>query len=141
PGVVEVEVAASEGRYQGQTVGHLAAESHAAMRRGLQALAAKWRPKDCVVEIEQAMSAGPDLAPETKAVLSRADFVLDAVYTTPVQTHCSLETHGTVVDHKGESAIAYVSTQGTFASTDGLDEPMGLPRSRYEVVCEYIGGG
>ncbi len=140
-GVVEVEVTGKAGSYQGQTVGHVVAESPEAMRRGLRALNVKWRSRPSRTEIEHAMKPAPAPTPQTKTVLHRAAKVVEAVYTTPVQTHSSLETHGCVIDHKGDSAIAYVSTQGTFAARDGLDEPLGLARSKYEVVCEHIGGG
>ncbi len=141
PGVIEVEITGKDGRYQGHTVGHMLADSRAALRRGMRALAAKWRALPCKTEIEHAMKPGPEASPQTKTVLHRAAKVVEAIYTTPVQTHCSLETHGCVIDHRGDSATAYVSTQGTFAARDGLDDPMGLARSKYEVICEYIGGG
>ena len=81
------------------------------------------------------------LAPNQLGPRDAADHVLEAVYSTQVQTHCALETHGAVVDHRGDSATVYSSTQGTFAARDGLDEALGLKRGDYEVVCEYVGGG
>ncbi|MFN7020966.1 MAG: xanthine dehydrogenase family protein molybdopterin-binding subunit [Phycisphaerales bacterium] len=73
--------------------------------------------------------------------ISRADVVHEAVYTTPVQTHSSLETHGGVVDHRGDSATVYASTQGTSSARDGLGGPLGLGQGDFELVCEYVGGG
>ena len=43
PGVVEVEITGDAGRYHGQPVGHLLAESRLAMKRGLRALDPKWQ--------------------------------------------------------------------------------------------------
>ncbi len=78
---------------------------------------------------------------EARRLLGGAERKLEAVYSRPVQTHACLETHGASVDHRGDSATVYASTQGTFAAREGLDGPLGLKQSQYEVVCEYIGGG
>jgi xanthine dehydrogenase YagR molybdenum-binding subunit len=141
PGVVEAEVNGKDAQYHGHTVGHVAAESPLALARGLIALAAKWKKRDCKTRITDEPLSMPELNEKAAAALASADHVLEAEYTTQVQTHSSLETHGAVIDHRGDSATCYVSTQGTFAATDGLGEAIGLPRARYEVVCEYVGGG
>jgi xanthine dehydrogenase YagR molybdenum-binding subunit len=141
PGVLEVEIRSREGKYHGHPVGHLAAESLPAMRRGLRALDARWKRGPVKTRITDDIGDAPAPSSETQALLDRADHVLEAVYTTPVQTHSCLETHGTSIDYDGDHAIAYVTTQGTFSARDGLSDALGLPESRYEVVCEYIGGG
>ncbi len=140
-GVVEVEVTGKEGKYHGQRVGHIAAESPAALQRALRALACKWKRRS--VQTLIAESLGDIAAPseDTTKLLAQCDHVLDAVYSTVVQTHSSLETHGACVDHRGDEATVYSSTQGTFAARDGLDDAIGLPRSKFRVVCEYVGGG
>lgn len=141
PGVVEVEIDGKEGRYHGHTVGHVVAESPAAMARGLRALNARWKRDSVRTRITDETLGESAPNEETAALLAKADHVLEAEYSTEVQTHASLETHGAVIDHKGDSATCYVSTQGTFAATDGLGDAIGLPRSQFEVVCEYVGGG
>lgn len=141
-GVVEVEVSGKGGTYHGATVGHVAGDSPAAVERGLRALAVKWKRQPVKVGIEDAgAELRPELEKDAAAVVDGAEKKLEAVYTTQVQTHCCLETHGGCVDHRGDSAVAYMSTQGTFSARDGLDEAIGLKRSQYEVVCEYVGGG
>jgi xanthine dehydrogenase YagR molybdenum-binding subunit len=141
PGVVAVDITNGNGQYHGHTVGHLVAESLLAMRRGLRALRPRWKQGPVKTRIADGTGDPPAPSSETQALLDRADHVLEAVYTTPVQTHSCMETHGGVIDHRGDRAVAYVSTQGTFAARDGLGEALGLPESRYEVICEYIGGG
>jgi xanthine dehydrogenase YagR molybdenum-binding subunit len=140
-GVIEVEITSEEGTYHGHNVGYIVAESKPALRQALRALNAQWRMDRPDTRIEDAMSDAPEASDATTALLSECDHVLEAVYTTPVVTHSPLETHGGVVDHKGDSATIYSSTQGTQAATDGISEAIGLPRSSYEVICEYIGGG
>lgn len=141
PGVVEVVVNGKEGRYDGHTAGYIVAESKPALARALRALNADWKKRDVKVRIEDAMSDADGSTDETQALLKDAEGVLDEVYSTQVQTHSCLETHGACIDHRGDSATAYVSTQGTFAARDGLDDAIQLPRAKYEVVCEYVGGG
>lgn len=142
PGVLEVTMSdIKAGKYHGNQVGYLVAESLTSMRRGLRALKATWKPTAVKTRIGDVMQE-PDAAPKNiEDLLAGAEMVHEAVYSTEVQTHCSLETHGGAIDHRGDSATAYVSTQGTFAARDGLDDALGLPRSKFEVVCEYVGGG
>ncbi len=142
PGVVEVEVeTGGRSRYQGHNVGHVLAESLPALRDGMRALAARWRQRDCNTRITDVIGDPPAPNDETRRLLDGAAHVLEAIYETPVQTHSALETHGAVVEHDGERATAWVSTQGTNAAAQGLEDAIGVPRSRYEVRCEFIGGG
>jgi len=140
-GVVEVVMDGERGQYHGHNIGYVVAESKTALRRGMRALNAQWERERPDTRIEDAMSDAPDANDRTNQILADADGVFEAVYTTPVVTHSPLETHGAVVVHEGERATVYVSTQGTQAATDGLSDPLGLPRSNYEVICEFIGGG
>lgn len=144
PGVVEVVLDdRKEAKYQGQTVGYVLADSPNAMRRGLRALKAKWeyetRPGSCLEEVEKIRPAMEN--DSASATFDKADHILEAEYSTPIQTHVCLETHGSVADHRGESATVYTSTQGTYAARDGLSGAIGLKESEFELVCEYIGGG
>lgn len=142
PGVVEVSIEGGEGRYEGHDIGYLVAESKMAMVRGMRALAPKWSRQPVrtrIIDGETDLSPSPSA--ETTSLLERADHVLEAVYSTPSQTHSCLETHGSVVDHRGDRATAYVSTQGTFAAREGMSQALELPDASFEIVCEYIGGG
>lgn len=142
PGVLEVEVSKDRpGQYHGFTVGHIAAESPVALRRGLRALKPKWNRQPVKTQITDDIKGTPDIDDAAAQTLATAELKLEAVYSTPVQTHACLETHGASVDYRGDSATVYSSTQGTFSARDGLGEALGLPRSKFEVVCEYIGGG
>ncbi len=141
PGVLEVEVTGKEGKYHGQPIGHVAAESPLAMKRALRALNCTWKRKPVKTRISDVAPDMPAPEDKTKEILESAELKLEAVYSTPVQPHSSLETHGGVVDHKGDRATVYASTQGTSSVKDGLGDSLGLPQSAFEVVCEYVGGG
>jgi xanthine dehydrogenase YagR molybdenum-binding subunit len=141
PGVLEVEIDAKECTYHGQPVGHVVAESPLALKRALAALKLKWKRRQVNTRISDSVTSLP--APDAKAakILEGAELKLEAVYSTPVQTHSSLETHGGVVDHRGDRATIYASTQGTSSVKDGIGSALGLNQSEFEVICEYIGGG
>lgn len=141
PGVVEIEFFGTEGKYQGQPVGYVLADSETAMRRALRALELNWKMGIADTSIDDVVPDAPEPSADLKAALERAPHTLHAVYRTQVQTHSSAETHGCVVDHKGDSAVVYASTQGTFAARDAMDDVLDLPASKIEVHCEHVGGG
>ena len=68
---------------------------------------------------------------------------IEATYTTPVQTHVSLETHGAVASFNaaGDQLTVWCSTQGVFSVRDDLAVYFNLPPDSVRVVCEYLGGG
>jgi xanthine dehydrogenase YagR molybdenum-binding subunit len=141
PGVVEVEVNGKECTYHGQSIGYVVGESPMAAKRALRALKVKWKRQSVKTTIADSVKTNPSPDPDAKSLLDGAELTHEAVYTTPVQTHSSLETHGGVVDHHGDKATVYASTQGTSATRDGLGGPLGLGQGDFEVVCEYVGGG
>ena len=68
---------------------------------------------------------------------------IEATYTTPVQTHVCLETHGAVASFNaaGDQLTVWCSTQGVFSVRDDLAVYFSLPPDSVRVVCEYLGGG
>jgi xanthine dehydrogenase YagR molybdenum-binding subunit len=70
-----------------------------------------------------------------------ADVIVDAHYTTQVQTHSALETHGVVADWKPDLLTAYASTQGTASVREELAAFFQLPKSKVRVITEFMGGG
>ena len=142
PGVLEVSITRKEANYHGRDVGYICADSPLALHRAMQALRPVWkRSTEIKTLIED--DAGDPPAPDgdAKKLLDAAAYKLDATYTTACQTHSSLESHGCVADHQGESATVWASTQGTFGFRDGLGEALKLDNGQIEVKCEYIGGG
>jgi len=148
PGVVEVDVQGQVGgtfTYNGANAGHMAAESVASLQRGMQALNAQWKRLDALCDLNAARPEWPRLSADEQArvdaALAGADFVLDAVYSTQVQTHSALETHGGRVDYLGDRAVVYGSTQSNFGFRDGLKQALGLGDNAVEMHCEHVGGG
>ena len=72
---------------------------------------------------------------------AQADIVLEAEYSTKVQTHCCLETHGIVADWRNDGLTVYISTQFTAGVRREIAEAFDLPMSRVRVVVDGMGGG
>ncbi|MFZ0630236.1 MAG: molybdopterin cofactor-binding domain-containing protein, partial [Acidobacteriaceae bacterium] len=70
-----------------------------------------------------------------------ADVIVESHYTTQVQTHSALETHGVVADWKPEMLTVYASTQGTASVREELAGFFRIPLSQIRVITEYMGGG
>ena len=71
----------------------------------------------------------------------KADAVVEGTYTTQVQTHTALETHGLVARWEGDELTVWASTQGIFSVRDELAETLEIPKSKVHVITEYMGGG
>jgi xanthine dehydrogenase YagR molybdenum-binding subunit len=70
-----------------------------------------------------------------------AAHVVEATYSTQVQTHVCLETKGTVCEWDGDKLTAWVSTQAVHGSREGFAEALGIPQANVRVICEHMGGG
>lgn len=70
-----------------------------------------------------------------------SDVVVESKYTTQVQTHSALETHGVVADWKPDMLTVWASTQGTASVREELAAFFNLPKSQVRVITEYMGGG
>lgn len=142
---VRVDRLGEEFTYHGQNAGWIAAETPAALRAGLRALKCVWKRLPVTTGIDSAEPAMPVLSSDEQIdvedMLSKADAIIDAVYSTQVQTHSALETHGCRVDYLGDRAIVYASTQSNFGFRDGLGDRLELDESRIEIDCQYVGGG
>lgn len=72
---------------------------------------------------------------------AEADVVVEQTYTTQVQTHSCLETHGVVAQWDGDNLRVWASTQGTFSVRDELAGALKIPASNVVVTTDYMGGG
>jgi xanthine dehydrogenase YagR molybdenum-binding subunit len=145
-GVLEVELTKSEGRYHGDRLGHICAESRQALDDALAALDLKYAVDYPRTRLDEERTAADSLEPaendaEAQKALEEADVVVEAEYQTQVQTHCALEPHGALVHFRGDSAVAYGSTQSNQSFRGDLAKELGLRPDQVEFHCEYVGGG
>jgi len=78
---------------------------------------------------------------DAATAMHTAATVVEAHYTTQVQTHSAMETHGVVADWRPEMLTIYSSTQGIASVRDEMAAFFNLPKSQVRVICEYMGGG
>ncbi len=145
-GVLEVQIDKEAGEYHGDRLGHVCAESRLSLGQALAALdldfEARWprtRIEDERTPLEKLTPAENDA--EAQKLLDESELVAEAEFQTQVQTHTALEPHGCVVDYRGDSAVAYGSTQSNISFRDGLAQELGLRPDQVEFHCEYVGGG
>jgi xanthine dehydrogenase YagR molybdenum-binding subunit len=67
--------------------------------------------------------------------------VVEGNYSTPVQLHNALETHGNTVSWTEEGITAWASTQGIFSVREGLADNLKLEQSKVRVITDFMGGG
>jgi len=67
--------------------------------------------------------------------------VIEGFYSTPVQIHHPMETHGNTVSWTDEGVTAWSSTQGISSVRDGLAGTLQLDQSKVHVVTDFMGGG
>lgn len=66
--------------------------------------------------------------------------VVDALYTTPLESHCTLETPGTLATWAGDTVTVYDATQWTQGYQRGIAKAFGLPVEDVRVICDHVGG-
>ncbi|MGH7953842.1 MAG: xanthine dehydrogenase family protein molybdopterin-binding subunit, partial [Limisphaerales bacterium] len=67
--------------------------------------------------------------------------VIEGFYTTPVQLHNAMETHGNTVSWTDDDVTAWASTQGISSVRDGLAGAFRLDHSQVRVITQFMGGG
>src|SRR5882724_4133383 len=72
---------------------------------------------------------------------AECDAVVEGFYTTPVQLHHPLETHGNTVSAGGDEVTIWPSTQHVVGVRNDLAEHLKVPQSKVHAICEYMGGG
>src|SRR4051812_6152587 len=163
PGVKAVWVIKDVGRpllYHGDEILAVAAESEEIAEDALRAVKVTYDRKPVVTSINAAIKSDAPMVFEGEAnakppkvaqgsdkdkaaaAIGKADKIVEATYTTQVQTHSSLETHGAMATfEKDGSLTVHVSTQNTFACKGEAVKLSKLPDDKVRVIAEMVGGG
>ncbi len=85
-------------------------------------------------------SSGDKAAAE--AALAECDHVVELEMRTQVKPHVCFETHGIVVDYRGDDkATVYASTQGVFTIPNDAGKNLGIPAANVHVDVQHMGSG
>ncbi|HWY32924.1 MAG TPA: molybdopterin cofactor-binding domain-containing protein, partial [Candidatus Acidoferrum sp.] len=144
-------------RYYGEEIAAVAGTSKQACLDALRAIVVKAEPKDQFVVSEDdarqpdsaqvwegSQNASTPRVRETGSVDSafpECAAVIEGFYTTPVQIHNPLETHGSTVSWTDDGVTSWASTQGIGSVRDGLAGALKLDQSQVRVITDYMGGG
>ena len=159
PGIVAA-VPARDGertiRFYGEELAAVAGKSKQACLDALRAIRVTATPLPFVVREDDAKAEGaapvwdtaanfipgtPKEQGSVDAAFGECAAVVEGFYTTPVQIHHPLETHGNTVAWTDDGVTAWASTQGIGSVRDGLAGALQLDQSRVRVLTEYMGGG
>ncbi len=141
PGVLEVVVSQRKGRYPGDVIGHIVAESDDAIDDGLHALGLRVRP-DGVRAVADEHYVPPRPGPaRLNALYAKARAVVESTYRTQVQTHSPLEPHAVVVVPGADRTTVFASTQAVSSFRGDIARHLARDASAVEVRSEFVGGG
>jgi xanthine dehydrogenase YagR molybdenum-binding subunit len=141
--------------YPGEEIGALAAVTEQQAEDALRLIKLEWEVLPPLATVEQSMrpeaprvfnpantrrgSAQQD--GDLEAGFKAAAFTVEATYSTQVQTHTSLETHGCVCEWNGDNLTAWVSTQAVHGTREGFAQGLKIPQANVRVITEFMGGG
>jgi xanthine dehydrogenase YagR molybdenum-binding subunit len=139
--------------YNGQPIAIVVAESLEAALQAALLVRVFYREETPTVDMPSALvSAYPYTQPilgrfpasshrgDLEAGLSAADGRIDAVYTTPHETHNPMEMHATIASWSGDHLTVWDSTQNVNGVRLVLSRTLELPTDRVRVISHFIGG-
>jgi xanthine dehydrogenase YagR molybdenum-binding subunit len=143
-------------RFYGTELAAVAGTTKQACLDALRAIEVEAKPLPFVVREDEARQPdsprvwpeGPNSSPphahehgEVDKAFAECDVVVEGFFTTPVQIHHPMETHGNTISWTDEGLTAWASTQGIGSVRDGLAGGLKLEHSQVRVLTEYMGGG
>ena len=157
PGPMQSKLFDPHCRYQGDEVAAVAAQTPYQAWDAVRAIKVEYEVLPFVIDEDSALkpdapklyesgnSTGkpmPTRRGDVEKGFSEADVVLEETFTTSVQMHVPLETHGSVVKWEGNKITIWDSTQGVYdAAMLPFARTMNLPYNNVRVICRYFGGG
>jgi xanthine dehydrogenase YagR molybdenum-binding subunit len=141
--------------FPGEEIAALAADTEQQAEDAIRAIKVEWEVLPALASVEQAMrpEAPKVFEPantrtgtaqedgDLAAGLAAAAHTVEGVYSTQVQTHASLETHGSVCEWDGDKLTAWVSTQAVHGTREGFAQALKIPQANIRVITEFMGGG
>ena len=137
--------------HQGQPVALVVAETFEAARSAAALVRVSYVQEQAVFDLKSAMSeaitpkaaqGSPDSSlGEFDAAFAKAPVRLDAVYTTPPQSHAMMEPHATLAVPDKEKIILYTSNQVLNRAQAVVAATLNMPKQNVRIVSRFVGGG
>ena len=144
-------------RYEGDEVAAVAAKTPYEAQDALKAIKVEYEVLPFVIDEASALKAdAPKLHGSSNSTgdprvtrrgdvekgFAEADVIVEETFTTSVQIHVPMETHGSVVRWDGDKLVVWDSTQGVFAAVlFSLAQALKMTPTNIRVICKYMGGG
>ena len=143
-------------RYAGEEIAAVAATSPEILEDALELFEVEYEVLPFVADIESAMQEN---APrvfanrsnirdarvrsegDVDAGFANADAMVESEFRTQVQTHSTLETHGSMVYWDGDELVIYDSTQAVHGVREGIAKFLDMPVNKVRVICKHMGAG
>lgn len=77
---------------------------------------------------------------DAAAALAEAEVSIDAVYTTPLETHNAMEPHATIAAWDEDTLTLYDATQFVYGVKRFVAKTLGLAEDKVHVVSKFVGG-
>ncbi len=74
------------------------------------------------------------------SALASADVRVDAVYTTPLETHNAMEMHSTIASWNGDMLTLYDATQYVYGVKKFVARTLGIADDHVQVISKFVGG-
>ena len=159
PGI-KAAILAQEGerriRFYGEELAAVAGTSKEACLDALRAIEVDATPLSFVVKeaearkeespkvwegVSNSSTPRPQVRGDVDTAFGECAAVVEGFFTTSVQIHHPMETHGSTTSWADEGVTAWASTQGINSVHDGLASNLKMERSKVRVLCDYMGGG
>ena len=139
-------------RYNGEPIALVVADSFEHAAYAASTVRATYREEHAAVDMAKAL---PSAQPYTQKILGmfepsshrgdasralgRADVTIDAIYSTPLETHNAMEPHATIAHWQGEVLTLYDATQYLYGVKRFIAKTLGIPDAHVRVVSKFVG--
>jgi xanthine dehydrogenase YagR molybdenum-binding subunit len=130
--------------YYGQYVALVVADTFEHATAAARAVKVSYDEEQPDVSLELTPDDEPSVDTERgdpEAVFAAGDVTLDAVYTTPPETHNPIELHASVAVFDGTRYTLYETTQAIMNHQAVMVQMLGVEPENVRVVTEYLGSG
>lgn len=151
PGVAAVEVVSGPGteiQWAGTEIVGVAAETEDQARDAIRKIKVQYEVLPHFVKDEdlnkagsRARAAGEQLTGDPDQAFKQADVVHEGYYGIPVITHCTLESHGGIMEWKGDQVNYWPSTQALTGIRADVSTSLKVPVGNVNVHQDHMGGG
>ena len=77
---------------------------------------------------------------DAASALRQADVTVDAVFTTPLETHNAMEPHATIAHWEGDRLTLYDATQYVYGVRRFVAKTLGIGDDKVRVISKFVGG-